>query len=83
MLDIGLQVGHLKVIIDPVDHKVGEPGCLSGRLEQLIEQLKALLAEMISEDLEAHERGVVEETLSEEGEAEILNVVICNVQMHE
>jgi hypothetical protein len=41
------------------------------------------LAEMISEDLEAHERGVVEETLSEEGEAEILNVVICNVQMHE
>jgi hypothetical protein len=43
------------VIIDPVYYEVGEPGSLSGSLEQLVEQLKRLLPEVIAEDLEAHE----------------------------
>ena len=55
ILDVSLKISHLEVIIDPVYYEVGEPGSLSGSLEQLVEQLKRLLPEVIAEDLEAHE----------------------------
>ena len=54
-LDVGLQVGHLEVVIYPVDNKVGEPRVLSRSFEKLIEELKALLPEVVTKELEAHE----------------------------
>ena len=35
--NICFQVGHLKVIIDPVDNEIWEPRVLSSGLEQLVE----------------------------------------------
>ena len=55
---------HLEVIIDEVNHEVGVPRLLSLRLKQAAEELKALLSEMISKDLEGHEIGILAETLS-------------------
>ena len=70
------------MIIDPVDNEIGEPGGLSGGLEELIEKLKRLLAEVIAEDLEAHQGGaVVEQRLCEECQAEVLDVVVGRVQV--
>ena len=82
-LDVGLKIGHLEVVIDPVDHEIGEPGGLSGRLEQFVEEGEALLAEVVPEDLHTHEGAVVEERLCQEGQAVVLHVVVGQVEMHE
>lgn len=53
-LYIRFEVGHLEVVIYPVDDEVGEPRVLSSGLEKLIEQLKTLLAEVVAKDFETH-----------------------------
>jgi hypothetical protein len=53
-LNISLEVGHLKVVVDPIYNKIWEPRVFSRSLEQLIEELKAFLPKVISEKLEAH-----------------------------
>lgn len=64
-LDVCFQVGHLVVIIHPVDHKIGEPRILSGSLKQLVKQFQTLLSKVVSEDFEGHQSAVVEERLGE------------------
>ena len=83
LLDVGLQVGHLEVIIDPVDYEVGEPWGLSWCLEKLIKQLQTLLAEVISENFETHQCRVVEQTLCQEGQAVILYIIVGQIQVHQ
>ena len=39
ILNVGLKIGHLKVIIHIVNNEVWEPGSLTWGLEQLVEQL--------------------------------------------
>ena len=81
LLDVGLEVGHLEVVVDPVDNEVGEPGGLSWRLEQLVEQLQALLSEVVPENLHTHEGRVVEQTLSQEGQPVVLDIVVGHIQV--
>ena len=69
ILDVGLKIGHLKVIIHIVHNKVWEPGSLTWGLEQLVEQLETFLSEVVPKDFKAHERGVMKERLCEEGQA--------------
>ena len=52
--NICLQVGHLEMVIDPVHNEVREPRILSSGLEKFVEQLQALLSEVVAEDFEAH-----------------------------
>lgn len=52
ILNVGLQVSHLIVIINPVDYEVREPWILSLCLEQFIEQFKRLLAKVVPKYLE-------------------------------
>ena len=71
------------MIVDPVNDKVGEPGCLSGSLEQFEEELKGLLAEVVTEDLEGHQGGaVVEKGLCQESQTVVLDFVVGQVNMH-
>ena len=71
------------MIVDPVNNKIGEPGCLSWGLEQFEEELKAFLAEVVTEDLERHQGGaVVEKRLRQEGETVVLDVVICEINVN-
>ena len=79
--NICFQVGHLKVVVDPVDHEIGEPGVLSSNLEKLVEELEALLAEVVSEDFEAHESLVLGEGLGEEGETHVIDLIITHIQV--
>lgn len=83
LLDVGLEVGHLEVVVDPVDHEVGEPGGLSRGLEQLIEELQTLLPEVVPEHFETHQCRVVEQTLCQERQPVILDVVVCHIQVHQ
>ncbi len=71
------------MIVDPVNNEIGEPGCLSWGLEQFEEELKAFLAEVVTEDLERHQGGaVVEKRLRQEGETVVLDVVIGQINVH-
>ena len=81
--DISLEVGHLKVIIDPVHDEIGEPRSLTGCLEQFVEQLQWFLAEVIAKYFEAHESRVVEEALSQEGKSVVFNVIISEIKMYQ
>ena len=36
-LNIGLEVSHLKVIIDPINNEIGKPWILSTGLEEFVE----------------------------------------------
>ena len=83
LLNIGFKVRHLEVVIDPVHYEVREPGRFPWRLEQLVEELEAFLAEVVPEHLETHQGRVVKQTLRQEGEAEIIDIVVCDVQMHQ
>lgn len=49
------------MIVHIVDHEVREPRVLSRSLEQFIEQIQALLAKVVPEDLEGHNSRVMEE----------------------
>ena len=61
--DIGLEVRHLEVVIDPVHDKVWEPWVFPSSLEQFIEKLEAFLAKIISENFEAHKGLILRECL--------------------
>jgi len=54
-LDVGLQVGHLKVVVHPVDNEVRKPRVLARTLKQITEQLETVLAKVVTKDLEGHE----------------------------
>ena len=54
IFNVSLEVGHLKVIVDPVDYEIWEPWVLSSSLEQFIEQLQALLPKIVAKDFETH-----------------------------
>ena len=84
-LNIGLMVSHLEVIVDEVHHEVREPWVLTFTLslKETAEQAEALLAKVIAEHLEAHEGGVLIETLCKEGQAEVFNVIVSHVQVDE
>ena len=76
-LDVCLKIGHLEVVVHPVDHEVREPRSLARGLEELVEELETLLAEMVAVYFEAHEGCVVEETLSEECETVVTDLIVC------
>ena len=70
------------MIVDPVHDEVGEPGSLSWGLEKFEEELKRLLAEVVSEDLKRHQSGaVVEKRLRQEGQPVVLDVVVGQVNV--
>ena len=55
------------MIIDKVYDEVGEPRALTIlRLEKSAEEAQAFLAEIVTEELEAHESGVLSQALCEE-----------------
>jgi len=75
-------VRHLEVIIDEVDDEVGEPGVLAVlRLEQSAEEAQALLTESVAEELEAHQSLVLSQALCEESKSQVLNVIVCHVEV--
>ena len=78
-LDVGLNVRHLEVVVDPVDNEVREPGVLPADLEKFVEELEALLSEVVAEDFETHQSLVLGEGLGEEGEAHIVDLIVCHV----
>lgn len=69
------------MIIHVVHYEVGKPGVLPGCLEQFIEEVQALLPEMVSEDLEGHDGRVVKERLREKSQAVVFYIVIGHVQV--
>ena len=81
-LNISFQVSHLKVIINPVDDKIREPRIGSTSLEEFVEKLETFLAEVVSKNLETHERIILAEGLSEEGEAEVIDLVVSHVEVN-
>ena len=52
--NVCFEIGHFKVIINPVHDKVWEPWIFSTSLEKLVKEFKAFLSEIISKYLEAH-----------------------------
>jgi hypothetical protein len=82
LLDVSLQVGHLKVVVHPVDHEVGEPGVLALTLEQSAEKFEAILSKVVPKDLEGHQGLVVGKRLRELHQAVILNIIVRHVQMN-
>jgi hypothetical protein len=52
LLDVRLQVSHLKVIVHPVNHKVREPRIFALTFKQTTEQFQGVLSEVISKHLE-------------------------------
>lgn len=80
--DISLKIGHLEVIVDPVDDKVGEPGVLALTLKQPAEQLERVLSKVISKYLKAHECLVVCQTLRELHQSIIIYIVVCHVEVN-
>ena len=72
------------MVVHPVHHEIGEPGGLSRSLEKLVEELEALLTEVVAEDLEGHQGGsVVEQRLCQEGQTVIIDVVVCQIDVHQ
>lgn len=52
LFNVGFQVRHLEVIVHPVDNEVRKPWVLALALEKTTEQFEAVLAEMVSKNLE-------------------------------
>ena len=82
-LNIRFQVGHLEVIIHPVHHKIWEPRISPLALEQAAKQLQAVLAKVVSKHLEAHQVLILCQCLREQGQTEIINVVVGHVNVHQ
>lgn len=80
-LNICLQVGHLEMIVNPVDNEVWEPRILSSGLEQFVEQFEAFLAEVISEDFEAHQCLILRQSLGEQSQSHVVDLIITHVQV--
>ena len=83
LFNVSLQVRHLKVVVDPVDDKVREPGVLTFALEQAAEQFQTVLAEMVAKDFERHQSLVVRERLRELHQTVVLHIVIGHVQVNQ
>lgn len=81
LLNVCFQIGHLEVVVNPVDHEVGEPWVLTFALEQAAEQFQTVLTEMVTEDFERHQRLIVRQRLRKLHQTIILHVVICHVQV--
>jgi len=72
------------VVIHPVNGEVGEPGVLPLSLEHhLVEQHQRILTKVVSEDLERHQSLIVEQTLSEESKAKVIDLVVSHVNVDE
>ena len=69
------------MIVDEIDNEVGEPMVVPFSFEEFTEKAKALLSEMVSKYLERHECLVLTETLREESQSQILNVIVCHVNV--
>ena len=82
-LNVGLQVGHLKVVVHPVDNEVRKPRVLARTLKQTTEQLETVLAEVVAEDLEGHEGLVLGESLCEQRQSEVIYIVVAHVDVHQ
>lgn len=67
--------------IDLVDNKIREPWALALSLEQTGEQFQAFLTEVVAKDFERHQGAVMSETLREEGQAEVVDLVVGHVQV--
>ena len=80
-LNICLQVGHLEMIVNPVDNEVWEPRILSSGLEQFVEQFEAFLPEVISEDFEAHQCLILRQSLGEQSQSHVVDLIITHVQV--
>ena len=76
VLNVCFEVRHLKVIVYPVHNEVGEPRGLARGLEQLVEELQAFLTEVVTEYFKTHECWVMEETLRNKCQPEVINAVI-------
>jgi hypothetical protein len=81
--NIGLKVCHIKVVINPVHHKVWEPWVLSTSLKELIEQFKTLLSKVVSEYLETHEGLVLAQSLSKESKTHVVNLIVTHIKMYQ
>jgi len=79
--DICLQVGHLKMIVYPIDNEVWEPRIFSSGLEQFVEEFEAFLAEVISEDFEAHQSLILRQSLGEQSQPHVVDLIITHVQV--
>lgn len=83
LLNIGFEVRHFEVVVNPVNNEIRKPGVLALRLKQPAEELEAVLAEIVSEYLKGHERLVLCEGLSEKCQSHIINAIVGHVDMHE
>jgi hypothetical protein len=54
-LNICFNVSHFEMVINPVNNEIGEPRILPTNLKQLVEQLEALLSEVVAKDFETHQ----------------------------
>ena len=54
VLDVRLEICHFKVIVNPVDNEIGEPGILSLTFKQTTEKFETILSEIVSKDFERH-----------------------------
>ena len=83
LLNIGFEVRHFEVVVNPVNNEIRKPGVLALRLKQPAEELEAVLAEIVSEYLKGHERLVLCEGLSEKCQSHIINAIVGHVDVHE
>lgn len=80
-LDVCLKVCHFKVVIHPVHHEVWEPRVFPSCLKQLVEEFEALLAEVVSEYFETHKGLVLAESLCEQSQPHVVNLIVSHVQV--
>jgi hypothetical protein len=83
IFNIGFQVGHFEMVVDPVDYEVGEPRILSLALKKATEKLEALLAEVVTENFKGHEGLITCERLSEKCQAEVIYLVVAHVNVNQ
>ena len=69
------------MIVHKVHNEVREPRCLALWLKQAAEQAQALLPKVIAEKFKAKECVILGETLSEQGQTQVLDVVVCHVKV--
>ena len=72
---------HLEMIVDEIDNEVREPMVGPFSFEKFTEEAKALLSKMVSKYLERHQCLVLTETLREESQSQIFNVIVCHVKV--
>ena len=81
ILYICFKICHLKVIVDKVYHKIREPRVLTLRFKQTTEKFQALLSKVIAEDFEGHKSRVLSQTLGEESQTKVIDVIVSHVEV--